>query len=183
LRGLHNVENVLAAGGAAALAGVPLGVLRRAVASFAGVEHRLEFVKRVGGVDYYNDSKATNVDASIKALESFTGGLWVILGGKDKGSDYAPLAPLLIERARGVLLIGAAAGLIRGHPSALAGTAVEVLDCGDLTQAVRTAHTRAHAGDTVLLAPACASFDQFSSYEERGRAFKQLVAALAEEAA
>jgi UDP-N-acetylmuramoylalanine--D-glutamate ligase len=180
LRGLHNVENVLAAGCAAALAGVPLETARRAVATFPGVEHRIEFVRRLDGVEYFNDSKATNVDAAIKALESFDSGLWVILGGKDKGSDYTPLAPLLRARARGVLLIGAAAGLIRSHlEPALAG-AIPLLDRGDLSAALREAHARARTGDTVLLAPACASFDQFTSYEHRGQVFKQLVLALEE---
>lgn len=178
LRGTHNIENVLAAGCAAHLAGVPLDAARRAVASFPGVEHRLEFVRRLGGAEYYNDSKATNVDATLKALESFAGGLWVILGGKDKGSDYAPLAPLLRERARGVLLIGAAAAKIRSHlEPALAG-AVPLMDCGTLEAAVHAARERARAGDTVLLAPACASFDQFTSYEHRGQTFKQIVHAL-----
>jgi UDP-N-acetylmuramoylalanine--D-glutamate ligase len=175
LRGIHNIENVLAAGCAASLAGVPLDAARRAVASFPGVEHRLEFVRRVEGVDYFNDSKATNVDAAIKALESFDGGLWVILGGKDKGSDYAPLAPLLRTRARGALLIGAAAGKIRAHLAPVLGNGWPLVDCGDLASALREASTRAQAGDTVLLAPACASFDQFTSFEHRGRTFKQLV--------
>lgn len=178
LRGTHNIENVLAAGCAARLAGVPLDAARSAVASFPGVEHRLEFVRRLAGTDYFNDSKATNVDAAIKALESFSGGLWVILGGKDKGSDYTPLAPLLTQRARGVLLIGAAAAKIRSHLDPLLGGSTPMLDCGTLDAAVREARTRARAGDTVLLAPACASFDQFTSYEHRGYVFKQLVNAL-----
>lgn len=178
LRGTHNIENVLAAGCAARLAGVPPGAARSAVASFPGVEHRLEFVRALAGVDYFNDSKATNVDAAIKALESFSGGLWVILGGKDKGSDYAPLAALLAQRARGVLLIGAAAAKIRAHLEPLLGGSPPLLDCGTLDAAVREARARARAGDTVLLAPACASFDQFSSYEHRGHVFKQLVNAL-----
>lgn len=182
LRGVHNVENVLAAGCGAALAGVPLDVARLAVKSFPGVEHRLEFVRRIGGVDYFNDSKATNVDATIKALESFPGGLWVILGGKDKGSDYAPLAPLLRARSRAVLLIGAAAGRIRGDlEPALAG-AVPMRDCGDLAGALRAAHAAAQPGDTILLAPACASFDQFTSFEHRGQVFKDLVRELEEPA-
>lgn len=175
LRGLHNVENVLAAGCAAWLAGVPLEVARRGVAGFPGVEHRIEFVLRARGVDYFNDSKATNVDATIKALESFDAGLWVILGGKDKGSDYTPLAPLLRGRARGALLIGAAASKIRSHLEPLLPKGWPLLDCGELSRAVDEARTRARAGDTVLLAPACASFDQFASFEHRGHMFKELV--------
>lgn len=174
LRGRHNVENVLAAACCAHLAGAPLGAIREGVRTFEGVEHRIEFVREVGGVRYYNDSKATSVDATRKALESFEGRLWVILGGKDKGSDYRELRPLLAGRARAALLIGAAAEKIASH---LEG-AVTLIHCGDLRTAVETAWRRAEPGDTVLLAPACASFDQFSGYEERGRVFKSLVQAL-----
>ena len=178
LRGAHNVENVLAAALMAHLAGAPLAGIERAVGSFAGVEHRLEFVRTLDGVDYFNDSKATNVDAALKAIEAFPSGLWVILGGKDKGSDYEPLREPLHARAKAALLIGApppyehaAAPLIE---KALAG-AVTLVECGTLEQAVHHAREHAKAGDTVLLAPACASFDQFCDYEERGRRFKELV--------
>jgi len=172
IRGLHNVENVMAAANAAHLAGVDLAGIAGAIRTFSAVEHRLEFVRAVGGVDYYNDSKATSVDATMKALESFDGRLWVILGGKDKGSDYIILEPLLKQKAQGVLLIGAAAPLIEAQLK-IPTTRAETLD-----NAVATAYRAARAGDTVLLAPACASFDQFQSYEHRGRAFKQLVHAL-----
>lgn len=174
LRGLHNVENVMAAAGIAHLAGARLSDIGAAVASFPGVEHRIEFVRKLNGVDYYNDSKATNVDASLKAIDAFPAGLWVILGGKDKGSDYSPLRTPLAQRAKGALLIGAARPLIQ---KALAG-AVPLSDCETLENAV--AYARAHAawGDTVLLAPACASFDQFENYERRGERFKHLVAEL-----
>jgi UDP-N-acetylmuramoylalanine--D-glutamate ligase len=174
LRGRHNLENVLAAGCGCALAGAPLDGMRAAVASFPGVEHRIEFVRTLNGVDYFNDSKATNVDATIKALESFDNGLWVILGGKDKDSDYRPLRPLLGSRACAALLIGAAAAKIE---SQIAG-AVRIEQCGDIQAAVAFAHAHAAPGDTVVLAPACASFDQFNSYEHRGRVFKDLVRAL-----
>ena len=176
LRGRHNVENVLAAACAAHLAGAGLPSLRAAVRTFPGVEHRIEFVRRTNGVDYYNDSKATNVDATIKALESFDRGLWVILGGKDKQSDYRPLIPLLQQRAERVLLIGAASPLIASH----LGSQVPWVECGDLAGAIEYASARARQGDTVLLAPACASFDQFKDYQERGRVFKQLVSAIPE---
>jgi UDP-N-acetylmuramoylalanine--D-glutamate ligase len=171
LRGRHNIENVLAGACAAHLAGAPLPALRQAVRSFPGVEHRIEFVRHLNGIDYYNDSKATNVDATIKALESFDSGLWVILGGKDKNSDYRPLIPLLQARARQVLLIGAATEIIAGH----LGDSVPLVRCGDLPAAIAHAFTHARPGDTVLLAPACASFDQFTGYEQRGRAFKEIV--------
>jgi UDP-N-acetylmuramoylalanine--D-glutamate ligase len=178
LRGMHNVENVMAAALIAHLAGASLDALRAAVESFPGVEHRIEFIRNLNGVEYYNDSKATNVDATLKAIEAFPRGLWIILGGKDKGSDYAPLRKPLEERAKAALLIGApppypyaAAPLLR---NALEG-AVPLIDCGTLQGAVQYAREHAEAGDTVLLAPACASFDQFQDYEERGRVFKQLV--------
>jgi UDP-N-acetylmuramoylalanine--D-glutamate ligase len=174
LRGLHNVENVMAAAALAHLAGASLEAIGPAVASFPGVEHRLEFVRELDGVEYYNDSKATNVDATLKAIDAFPHGLWIILGGKDKGSDYAPLRTPLRDRAKGVLLIGAAAPLIR---KALDG-AIGLADCGTLGRAVTYAREHAAPGDTVLLAPACASFDQFQNYEERGKRFKHLVAEL-----
>lgn len=174
LRGRHNLENILAAGCGCALAGAPLERMRSAVASFPGVEHRIEFVRSLNGVDYFNDSKATNVDATIKALESFEQGLWVILGGKDKDSDYRPLRPLLGSRARAALLIGAAAAKIEPQIEG----SVRIERCGDIQAAVAFAHAHAAPGDTVLLAPACASFDQFNSYEHRGQVFKDLVRAL-----
>lgn len=174
LRGVHNLENTMAAAIAAHLAGADHAHIRQAVLSFPGVEHRLEFVREFAGVAWYNDSKATNVDATLKAIAAFSGGLWVILGGKDKDSDYAPLAGPLREKAHAALLIGAAASKIEKQ---LAG-AVPVLPCGTLTAAVAEARHRAKPGDTVLLAPACASFDQFDNFEHRGREFKRLVNAL-----
>ena len=170
LKGAHNVENVLAGVCAAMLAGVDPAAIRRAVAAFKAVEHRLEFVAAIRGVDYYNDSKATNVDATIKALESFPGGIHLILGGKDKGSDYSILNPLLQERVKRVYTIGAAAPKIESQIKV-----VPVVSARTLDTAVRLAGESAAAGDIVLLAPACASFDQFVSYEHRGRVFKDLV--------
>ena len=141
-----------------------------AVGGFKAVEHRLEYVATVRGVEYYNDSKATNVDATIKALESFPGRIHLILGGKDKGSDYSLLNSLLKERVKRVYTIGAAAAKIEAQAS---GT--EIVSAGTLEAAVRRASEAATAGDIVLLAPACASFDQFDSYEHRGQVFKALV--------
>jgi len=174
LRGVHNLENTMAAAIMARLAGATHEQIRTAVMSFPGVEHRLEFVRDLDGVAWYNDSKATNVDATLKALAAFEGGLWVILGGKDKNSDYRPLAAAMKEKTRGVLLIGAAADKIENHIHG----AVSIVKCGTLEGAVRHAHTSARTGDTVLLAPACASFDQFENFEHRGREFKRLVTAL-----
>ena len=174
LRGRHNVENVMAASLIAHLAGASLDSLGNAVATFPGVEHRLEFVRTLQGVDYFNDSKATNVDATMKAISAFPRNLWIILGGKDKGSDYSPLRPPLKVSAKGALLIGDATPLIQ---DALRG-AVELIDCETLQKAIHYAHAHAEPGDTVLLSPACASFDQFLNYEERGKLFKQEVAKL-----
>ena len=174
LRGVHNLENTMAAAIMARLAGATYEQIRAAVMSFPGVEHRLEFVRELDGVAWYNDSKATNVDATLKALAAFPGGLWVILGGKDKNSDYRPLAAAMKEKTRGVLLIGAAADKIENH---LQGE-VSTMKCGTLEAAVLHAHASARPGDIVLLAPACASFDQFENFEHRGREFKRLVNAL-----
>ena len=150
---------------------------RRGGRDLRAVEHRLEFVREIDGVDYYNDSKATSVDATLKAIDAFPGGLWVILGGKDKGSDYTVLREPLRAKARAALLIGAAAPQDRG---AARRGAVPLVQCGTLAAAVDQASRSAAPGDTVLLAPACASFDQFESFEHRGRVFKELVNALAE---
>ncbi|MBI2678353.1 MAG: UDP-N-acetylmuramoyl-L-alanine--D-glutamate ligase [Candidatus Koribacter versatilis] len=175
LKGAHNQENVLAAVCAATLAGCKPAQIATAVREFRAVEHRLEFVANINGVEYYNDSKATNVDATIKALESFPGGIHLILGGKDKGSDYSVLNTLLKERVKRVYTIGAAAAKIEQQIS----PAAQAIHAETLETAVRKAAEAAISGDVVLLAPACASFDQFSSYEQRGRAFKELVNALA----
>ncbi len=177
LKGAHNLENVLAAVCASVLMGCAAEKIRQAVHDFKAVEHRLEFVASVGGVDYYNDSKATNVDATIKALESFPANIHLILGGKDKGSDYTVLNDLLRQRVKRVYTIGAAAGKIG---SQIKGP--EVVHAETLENAIRKAHATAQPGDVVLLAPACASFDQFKSYEHRGRIFKEVVKGLIRQA-
>ena len=138
LKGEHNVENVLAAVCAARLAGVAADVIARAVEKFQAVEHRLEYVATINGVEYYNDSKATNVDATAKAVAAFPGGIHLILGGKDKGSDYTTLAPLLRERVRAVYTIGAAAAKIE---SQLRGV-VPIHSCETLANAVSAAAAR-----------------------------------------
>jgi UDP-N-acetylmuramoylalanine--D-glutamate ligase len=171
LHGRHNLENTMAAALIASLAGAARDKIRAAVTTFPGVEHRLEFVRERNGVAWYNDSKATNVDATLKAIDAFPEGLWVILGGKDKNTDYSPLAEPLRQKAHAVLLIGAAAEKIE---SQLHGSA-PMIACGTLETAVAEARERARPGDTVLLAPACASFDQFENFEHRGREFKRLV--------
>ena len=179
LPGAHNLENVLAAAAAAFLSGAPPEAIATGVTSFAGVEHRLEFVAEIQGVRYYNDSKATNVDATLKALDAFPGRILVILGGKDKGSDYTVLQQSLREKATLALLIGSAADKIEKQIV----ENVSVERAGTIERAVEIASRRARPGDTVLLAPACASFDQFQNYEHRGRRFKQLVRQLEEHVA
>lgn len=179
LAGAHNLENVLAGAAACRLAGASPAQIAAGVRTFPGVEHRLEFVAEIAGVGYYNDSKATNVDATLKALDAFPGRIMVILGGKDKGSDYTALRNPLSEKAILALLIGAAAEKIEKQ---IAGS-VAVRRAGTLERAVELAVHAAQPGDIVLLAPACASFDQFQNYEHRGRVFKELVHQLEREAA
>jgi len=169
LKGAHNVENVLAAVCIGMASGVEPVAIRRAV------EHRLEYVATLRGVQYYNDSKATNVDATIRALQSFPANIHLILGGKDKGSDYTELNSLIAERVKRVYTIGAAAAKIESQ----IGNAAPITSALTLESAVRKAADLAVEGDIVLLAPACASFDQFPSYEHRGRVFKELVQSLA----
>jgi UDP-N-acetylmuramoylalanine--D-glutamate ligase len=179
LAGAHNVENVLAAAAAARLAGAPAAAIAKGVKSFAGVEHRLEFVAEIVGVRYYNDSKATNVDATLKALDAFPGRILIILGGKDKGSDYTALQKPLREKAILALLIGAAAEKIENQITG----SVAIERAETIERAVEIASHAAQRGDVVVLAPACASFDQFQNYEHRGHVFKNLVKQLETQAA
>ncbi len=164
---------MLAAVCAARLAGVDAPTIRQAVIDFHAVEHRLEFVADINGVDYYNDSKATNVDASMKAIAAFPGGIHLILGGKDKNSDYRQMRPLLQERVKVVYTIGSAADKIHTHIDG----AVPIVTAGTLEEAIARAGAKAQPGEVVLLAPACSSFDQFENYEHRGRVFKETVLA------
>jgi UDP-N-acetylmuramoylalanine--D-glutamate ligase len=179
LKGAHNLENVLAAACAGVLMGCEAKKIRQAVHDFKAVEHRLEFVATIGGVDYYNDSKATNVDATIKALESFPANIHLILGGKDKGSDYTVLNELLQKRVKRVYTIGSAAEKIESQIASSKSGRVEVVNAETLENALCKAHAVAVPGDVVLLAPACASFDQFKNYEHRGQVFKEIVRGLA----
>ncbi|MEO6724975.1 MAG: UDP-N-acetylmuramoyl-L-alanine--D-glutamate ligase [Blastocatellia bacterium] len=177
LPGDHNVENVMAALAAGLACGASVDSMRETVRNFNGVEHRLEFVAEIpqtGGVKFYNDSKATNVDATIKCLEAFPRGVIVILGGKDKGGDYAPLASLVRQRCEQVILIGAAADKIA---AALKNTK-PLHRAVTMPDAVKLGLQLGRPGDIVLLAPACASFDMFDNYEHRGRVFKEAVKGL-----
>jgi UDP-N-acetylmuramoylalanine--D-glutamate ligase len=171
LKGSHNVENVLAAVCVARLALIPAQSIRASVAAFRAVEHRLELVRKVNGVEFYNDSKATNVDAAMKAVASFGGGIHLILGGKDKDSDYGTMSDLLKERVKAVYTIGTAAEKIERQLHGV----VKMVQAGTMQMAVQEAAKAAVAGDVVLLSPACSSFDQFENYEHRGRVFRQIV--------
>ena len=176
LPGRHNVENAMAAAAAAMAAGLTADAVGAALRDFAGVEHRLELVAERDGIRYVNDSKATNVASAVVGISSYPSGVHVILGGRGKGEDYADLRLPVGARARAVYLIGETAAEIG---AALADTGVPLRHCGDLEHAVAAAHAAARPGDVVLLSPACASFDQYSSYEERGEHFRRLVDALA----
>jgi len=152
-----------------------LPALVAAIKQFPGVEHRIEYVTEINGVKFYNDSKATNVDSTVKALEAFDRNLIVILGGKDKGSDYTVLAPLVRERVKQVILLGAASDKIAAQLEGVC----PISRATTMMHAVYQSFDAAQAGDTILLAPACASFDMFDNYEHRGRVFKQEVVNLA----
>ena len=174
IQGVHNLENALAAGLAAAAVGVPPMAVRTALTSFEGLEHRLEFVAEIGGVRYVNDSKGTNVGAVIRSLESFTDPVVLIAGGRDKHSDFASLLPLVRERVKRLILIGEAAPTLRRE---LTG-ACPMEEASSLEEAVLRAAAAASPGEVVLLSPACASFDMFADFEERGRVFKAAVRGL-----
>jgi UDP-N-acetylmuramoylalanine--D-glutamate ligase len=175
LPGEHNRQNGMAAAAVCLARGIDPGAVTAGLASFAGVPHRLERVATVAGVAYVNDSKATNVPSTLMALRAFPGGLHLIAGGTGKEQDFSPLAPLVAERCRAVYLIGQAASEIR---AALAATGVPLHMTGDLPEAVDQARDAARSGETVLLSPACASFDQYRDFEERGAHFRSLVEAL-----
>jgi len=175
LRGQHNVENVLAATACALWTGMAPSAIRRGIAAFRGVAHRIERVHDDRGVVYYNDSKGTNVDSTIKALESFTEPIVLIAGGKGKGQDFGPLAAAARGRVRHAVLIGQDRDRIR---AALEPAGVPVEDAESMDEAVRRAREAARVGDVVLLSPACASFDMFRNFEHRGDVFRAVVRAL-----
>jgi UDP-N-acetylmuramoylalanine--D-glutamate ligase len=172
--GNHNVENVMAATTYAVLCGCPLDAIHRVLTTFPGLEHALEIVRERRGVRFVNDSKGTNVDATLKALESIDQPIWLIAGGRDKGGDFSRLARAVSRRVTRVILIGEAASLLR---QAWDGVAT-MTEAATLRDAVDLAAQGASPGDVVLLSPACASFDMFADYQDRGRQFKALVHAL-----
>jgi UDP-N-acetylmuramoylalanine--D-glutamate ligase len=172
--GAHNLLNAMAAALAAHVTEIPVASMRATLRNFPGVEHRLEFVRELDGIEYVNDSKATNVDSVWYALQSFRKPLVLLLGGRDKGNDYSRLRDLVREHVRALVAIGESAEKVR---LAFQGI-VPVTVCGSMEEAVRTARRLAERGDVVLLSPACASFDWFENFEHRGRVFKDLVAQL-----
>ncbi len=181
LRGIHNVQNVLASLAAGLACGASPDSMRETIREFKAVEHRLEFVDEIENVKFYNDSKATSVDATLKALEALSeedGKIILILGGLGKNAPYAPLAELMKENVRTLITIGADAENIENQLKDYA----EILRAEDMKDAVRKSLSVAESGDSVLLAPACASFDMFKSYEERGRVFKAEVESLTKKA-
>jgi UDP-N-acetylmuramoylalanine--D-glutamate ligase len=177
LRGRHNRENAMAAIACARLMGVPGPAVQRGLDGFPGLPHRLELVSERGGVEWVNDSKATNVDSTVVGLSAFPAGtpsVVLILGGRGKGSPYAPLAPLFPGRVKTLLTVGEDAPAIERELVGLA----PIESCGDLATAVSRAARIVAPGDVVLLSPACASYDQFRSYEDRGETFRRLASAV-----
>ncbi|MBN2397346.1 MAG: UDP-N-acetylmuramoyl-L-alanine--D-glutamate ligase [Deltaproteobacteria bacterium] len=171
LRGVHNLENVMAAVLAARMCGCPPAGIIDVLGTFTGIAHRIEFSGRVDGVDYYDDSKGTNVDAVYRALQSFPGPVILLAGGRYKGGDFGMLAALLRERCKALIVFGEAARRIES----MIGGIVRTKRAGTLREAVRMARDIASSGDTVLLSPGCSSFDEFRNYEERGSVFKEIV--------
>ena len=172
LPGEHNRQNAMAAAAVCLARGVSPDAVIDGLRSFAGVAHRLERLARIDGVEWVNDSKATNVASTIVALRSYPGGVHLIAGGRGKGQDFTPLAPVVAQRCSAVYLIGEAAGELR---AALAATGIPISDVEELPRAVLAARAAAKRGDTVLLSPACASFDQYNDFEARGEHFRELV--------
>jgi UDP-N-acetylmuramoylalanine--D-glutamate ligase len=171
LKGVHNLENTLCAASISLLCGVLPKPMQRAIESFEGLHHRMQFVAEVGGVRYYDDSKATNVDAVVKSLESFPGNIFLIMGGRDKGCDYRVLDPLVRERVKKLLLIGEAKHRIAKELA----QSKQFEFYNSLEDAVTNDANLAVSGDVVLLSPACSSFDMFANYEERGKVFVKTV--------
>jgi len=175
LRGDHNIDNVLAACAVSILAGIPLESLKKSIIEFKGLPHRLEFVTKIRGIDYYNDSKATNPDAAIKAMRALGDPLILLAGGRNKGNDLKLLANEIKEKTKAVILFGEAASDLKAY---LRDSHLKIYEVLSLPEGVKTADKIAKHGDVVLLSPGCASFDMFSDYEERGKVFKEAVFSL-----
>jgi UDP-N-acetylmuramoylalanine--D-glutamate ligase len=172
LYGVHNYENLMAASAAALLFGANLAAVRKAAWEFKGLPHRVEYVGRFKGVDYFDDSKATNPDAVRRAVEIFSSPLLLLLGGKNKGNDFHKLAKEIKTKVKNIVVFGEAAGEIE---EAFSKEGVKPERAKSLEEAVKKAKELAEEGDVVLLSPGCASFDEFTSYAERGDYFQKLV--------
>ena len=175
IRGAHNLENFMAAIAACKSCGCPRQALQEIIDHFEGIEHRLEWVRDVDGVKFFNDSKGTNVGSVVKSLASFEEPIWLIAGGRDKEGDYAPLKSLISGKVKGMALIGEARERMF---RSLAGL-TETVKLDSLDEAVQWAWSKARPGDVVLLSPACSSYDMFLNYQERGKRFKAIVNGLA----
>jgi len=171
IKGAHNLENLMAAVAVSRMCGCPREILQQVINEFQGIEHRLEWVRRLDGVGYFNDSKGTNVGSVVKSLQSFEEPVVLIAGGRDKGGDYGPLQEWIRRRVKGMALIGEAKERMF---SALGGL-TETAKLGTLEEAVHWARSKAQPGDVVLLSPACSSYDMFHNYQERGQRFKEIV--------
>ena len=171
IKGAHNLENLMAAIAVGKMCGCPQEALQKAMNEFPGIEHRLEWVLRLDGVNYFNDSKGTNVGSVVKSLKSFEEPVILIAGGKDKGGDYGPLKELIARRVKGMALIGEA----RERMFSALGSLTETAKLGTLEEAIHWAQSKAGPGDVVLLSPACSSYDMFNNYQERGKRFKEII--------
>jgi UDP-N-acetylmuramoylalanine--D-glutamate ligase len=178
LLGSHNIENAMAAAAAALASGLPRDAVAEGLRSFPGVRHRLERVRERDGVLYVNDSKATNVASALAGIRAFEGGIRLIAGGRPKQESFEPLTPAVAERCVACYLIGEAAGRLAVELAPAAESGVELSEVGTLERAVERAASEANEGEVVLLSPACASFDAFKDFEERGDRFRELVEAL-----
>lgn len=174
IKGVHNIENAMASIAACELAGCGRDTIQEALEEFHGLPHRVEFVTEIGGVSYYNDSKGTNIGATLSALTGFERNVILLAGGKDKGGDYSVMAPLVQEKVKGMILFGEA----RDKINKSIGSCTDTVLVGNLKEAMEVVKRTAVKGDTVLLSPACSSFDQFSGYAERGKVFRELVLAM-----
>lgn len=176
IKGLHNIENAMAAALCAIACKADIKSVRKAFSCFKGVEHRIEFVRQLKGVAYYNDSKATNVNSTLTALKALgkTKNIWLILGGKDKMAPYRPLVPFVRKYVKAILTVGEAAPLIEKD----LGNTAKIIRCGNIFKACDTIKSKAKPGDIALLSPACASYDQFENFEQRGKKFKDYVISL-----
>jgi UDP-N-acetylmuramoylalanine--D-glutamate ligase len=171
LKGIHNVENMMAALTAARIFGCSKRTIQDVLDRFKGLEHRLEFVREIGGVRFYNDSKGTNVGSVVKSLQSFSEPVILIAGGKDKNGDLSPLKELVQKQVRHLILVGEA----KERMSHELGGLTDTVMAKTIEEAVSLAHQKAKGGEVILLSPACSSFDMFKDYKERGRVFKEAV--------